>query len=844
VITGKLIDQNVNLTSLLCLPEGTSSSKTLLLVAVLAIVGALTACGDAHLPLLISIAVSPANSTIDIGQTQQFIAMGTFSDGSTKDLTNLVTWSSSNTNAATISASGLALGHAKGSSVISATFNTVDGPVTGAASLGVIVTLKSITITPVNPSIAKGTSLQLTAIGIFSDGTTQDLTGSVSWTSSSNGMVTVTSGGLVTGVAVGSAIITATEAGVSATTTVTVTPAVLISITITPPTSSIAKGTTQQLIATGNFSDGTTQDITKSVTWASSDTTLAGISNTAGSQGLVTGNDAGNTTITASLGGVTGTTPVTVTPAVLTAIVVSPVNPSIPVGTTVQLMATGVFSDGSTQDITTQVSWTSSSVANATVGSGGLVTGIAQGSATMTASLGGLSDTTNVTVTPAVLTSIAINPPTSTIPAGTGEQLTATGTYSDGTTKDLTQSVTWGSSDQSLAVISNATGSQGFVTGTKMGGVTIVAILPSAPGVTGSASVTLTEVTLVSIAVSPVNPSISDGATVQLKATGTYSDGSMKDLTNQVSWISSSDPIAHVDNTVSPGLVTGIAGGGAMMTATLGTVSGATTVTVLETCDMGDVRPAYNAIPFGGVNCSPPSWGFEADAVSEFGDGVVLATGTGRTLVQLNVLFSSYACSQSGVWYDGTCQTMQGDTFTWPITANIYDAAEVPPKTPIATVTQTQTIPYRPSADPVHCPGSNGGPAYKWFNPLNITSPGGCQSGISTLLTFTFTTQVTLPDQVVWTVAFNTTHYGAMPVGEGAACVSSPTGCPYDELNVGVKTFHGEPYAGADIDSNAVYQNSAAKDIYCDGGTGGTGFLRLDTPCWTGFRPLGQIITH
>lgn len=462
----------------------------------------------------------------------------------------------------------------------------------------------------------------------------------------------------------------------------------------------------------------------------------------------------------------------------------------------------------------------------------------------MTASLGGLSDTTNVTVTPPVLTSIAVNPPTSTIPAGTGEQLTATGTYSDGTTKDLTQSVTWGSSDQSLAVISNATGSQGFVTGTKMGGVTIVAILPSAPGVTGSASVTVTEATLVSIAVTPVNPSISDGATVQLKATGTYSDGSMKDLTNEVSWISSSETIAHVDNTVSPGLVTGIAGGGAMMTATLGTVSGADSVTVLETCNIGDHTPAYNAIPFGAVDCSPPAWGFEADAVSEFGDGVVLATGTGRTLVQLNVLFNSYACSQSGVWYDGTCQTIQGDTFTWPITANIYDAAEVPPKTPIATVTQTQTIPYRPSVDPVHCPGSLGGPAYKWFNPLNITSPGGCQSGISTLLTFTFTTQVSLPDQVVWTVAFNTTHFGAMPIGEGAACFSSSAGCPYDNLNVGVKTFDGEAYAGADIDSNAVYQNSAGGNFYCDGGTGGTGFLRLDTPCWTGFRPLGEIITH
>ena len=193
MITNRLIDRNVKFTRSLRFPQEASSSNKLLLVAVLAILGALTACGDAHLPLLTSIQVSPANSTIGIGQTQQFTALGAFSDGSSKDLTSLVTWSSSNTTAAAISASGLALGQGKGSSMISATFKTVDGPVTGATSLGVIVTLKSMTITPVNPSIANGTNLQLTATGIFSDGSTQNLTASASWSSSSGAIATVSS---------------------------------------------------------------------------------------------------------------------------------------------------------------------------------------------------------------------------------------------------------------------------------------------------------------------------------------------------------------------------------------------------------------------------------------------------------------------------------------------------------------------------------------------------------------------------------------------------------------------------------------------------------------------------
>ena len=584
MITGKLIDRKMRLTRLLCLPEGASSSNKLLLVAVLGIVGALTACADAHLPLLTSIQVSPANSSIDIGQTQQFTAQGTFSDGSTKDLTNLVTWSSSNTTVATINASGLALGQSQGSSMISALFNTADGPVTGAASLGVIVTLKSLTITPVNPSIANGTSLQLTATGIFSDGSTQNLTASVSWTSLSNAIATVSSSGLVKGTAVGNTTITATQAGVSATTTVTVTAAALTSIDITPANSSIAAGTSEQLKATGNFSDGTTQDLTAFVTWASSAPPVT-VSNAAGSQGLVMGTGAGSATITATLGGVSGATTVTVTPAVMTSIRVIPANPSIPNGTTVQLRAIGTFSDGTTQNLTTQVSWTSSSGTIATVDNTvnlGLVTGKAVGSAPITATLGGVSGATTVTVTDAVLTSITIKPASSSIANGTSEQLVAIGNFSDGSTQNLTRSVTW-SSDSTLAVVSNAAGSQGLVTGNGVGGpVTISASLPTVPGVTGSATVTVTHAIVTSIQVHPADQSIVKGDNKLFRATGIFSDGTKQDITATASWISSDSTIATVGSTGNlPGLVTGTGVGGPItITATQDGVSGSASVTV------------------------------------------------------------------------------------------------------------------------------------------------------------------------------------------------------------------------------------------------------------------------
>jgi hypothetical protein len=264
-------------------------------------------------------------------------------------------------------------------------------------------------------------------------------------------------------------------------------------------------------------------------------------------------------------------------------------------------------------------------------------------------------------------------------------------------------------------------------------------------------------------------------------------------------------------------------------------------VIVPPSCNIGDgaTVAAYNAIPSEGVNCSPASLGFEGNATSEFGDEVGLAAGTGRTLVSLRVLFVSLACSDSGHWFTGDCVTSLA-TFDHPITANIYaDCSGTPcPGAPLATVTQTQAIPYRPSADPAHCSTSG-----KWFNPSNIISPAGaCQNGISTVLTFTFA-PVTLPDQVLWTVAFNTTHYGAMPIGEGAACFSSAPGCAYDSLNVGATTYTGAPYAGTDIDPNGVFINSANPDNYCAPPSSPPDVLGPATPCWIGYAPLGEVIT-
>jgi trimeric autotransporter adhesin len=250
----------------------------------------------------------------------------------------------------------------------------------------------------------------MTATGSYTDGTTQNLTSQASWTTSSaNATVSNTSStkGLVTGVAVGTAQIKATLNGITGSTTVTVTAAALTSITVTPANPSIADGTTVQLTATGNYTDGTTQNLTNQASWTSANGN-ATVSNTSPTNGLVTGVAAGTVQIKAALSGKTGSTTVTVTPAVVISITVTPVNPTlIRTNFYVFMHATANFSDGSTQDVTLQAGWTSSNTNVVIVYPHGSVVIaqvpafiVASGSATVTATYGGKQGTTTFTALP------------------------------------------------------------------------------------------------------------------------------------------------------------------------------------------------------------------------------------------------------------------------------------------------------------------------------------------------------------------------------------------------------------------------------------------------------------
>jgi uncharacterized protein YjdB len=432
--------------------------------------------------------------------------------------------------------------------------------------------LSAISVTPVNPTIATGATEPFTATGKYSDGSTKDLSASVSWQSQNTNTATIAPGGMATAKAAGSSTIMAISGSLSGSTVLTVTSATLVSIAVTPANPPIAKGKTEQFTATGTFSDNSTQNLTGSVTWTSQTTGVATI--TAG--GLATGVTAGTSQIQAVSGAVSGSTTLTVTTTAptLVSIAVTPASPSIAKSATEQFTATGTFSDNSTQNLTGSVTWTSQTTGVVTITASGLATGVAAGTSKIQAASGTVSGSTvlTVTVTVPTLVSIAVTPASPSIVKGATEQFTATGTFSDNSTQNLTSTATWTSQTTSVATISAGGLATGVAAGTSK-------IQGASGAISGSTILTVsaTVPTLVSIAVTPANPSISTSATEQFTATGTFSDNSTQNLTSTATWSSQTTTVATI---TSGGLATGVAAGTSTIQAASGAVSGSTVLTV------------------------------------------------------------------------------------------------------------------------------------------------------------------------------------------------------------------------------------------------------------------------
>jgi len=274
------------------------------------------------------------------------------------------------------------------------------------AEIKVPATLQSISVMPNVASVAVGQTLQYAAIGSYSDGQKKNITAQVTWKSNAAKVATVTSKGLATGVGTGKAQISASLQSITGSARLFVTPA-LVSIAVTPVNASIIVGKTEQYTATGTYGDGSQKIITNSVAWSSSATKVVTITSTGLATGVVggvkPGDPPGQSTISATLDSVQGSTLLTVTDN-LTAIAVTPSSVDLPqVGAQQAFTATGTYQDGSQANITSAVNWSTENGCIATIvasGTGaGTATAAGLGTAPITAQPTGSNINGTATVT-------------------------------------------------------------------------------------------------------------------------------------------------------------------------------------------------------------------------------------------------------------------------------------------------------------------------------------------------------------------------------------------------------------------------------------------------------------
>lgn len=516
-----------------------------------------------------TVAVGPTSNTLDhYHETVQLNAIATRYDGSTENVITQCTWTSNNSGVSVGLNTGLvravSMDHAE-TAIISATFPGLEPVSVTVHSLYYV--LESIVITPAATHINYSDTQVFTVTGYWNNYDSLNITNQCTWTSSNTGIVTINSAGIATMIGFGVVTITATAPnGMSISTTLS-NIAHRISIAITPSSVSLSNyGSTQQLVVTARYNDGSTNSVTNLCTWSYDSSYI-----TIDSTGLVTAialDVPNDLTITATLGTDLASIACHSTYS-LSSIAVTPSASTIGVGTTAAFTATGTWSNNSVRDISHICAWISTNTNVATVNSSGLVTIIGAGNTTIRA-----------TASNGIIGSTALEGSSTTLRVSASSTIYAyqnthqfMAILDNGTTQtDVTNLCTWTSSDSSHVSIN----STGMALAVRLNSTATITIAATYQGHAGTSSCS-TAYTITSIAVTPANSTAATGVSTQFTATGSWS-GIHKNITNSSAWTSSDTLVATINNS---GLASPIlAGSSATITATAGGISGSTLLNV------------------------------------------------------------------------------------------------------------------------------------------------------------------------------------------------------------------------------------------------------------------------
>jgi len=351
------------------------------------------ACGDSTTgpppdpPRATTVTVSPATADLAaLGATVQLTAEVLDQNGQAM-AGAAVTWASSAAAMASVSASGLVTAVANGNATITAT----SGSASGSARVTVAQKVSAVAVAPDTATVVEGDTVRLAATATDANGNVVP-GADIVWASGDTAVAVVDAFGLVTAVGAGQAEVSATTAGITGRAQLTVVPPAPTAIAVTPDMVELtALGQTTQFNAEVRDQIGRVME-NQPVVWASDDTKVA----TVDSAGLVTAAANGTAAISATAGSSSDTAVVSVRQTVRSA-TVSPAADTVVLGDTLRLVAEAYDENGHAVQGAT-FTWSSSNVAVATVDPAGLVGGIAEGTATMTANAGDASGTSDITV--------------------------------------------------------------------------------------------------------------------------------------------------------------------------------------------------------------------------------------------------------------------------------------------------------------------------------------------------------------------------------------------------------------------------------------------------------------
>ncbi|MDE7419673.1 MAG: Ig-like domain-containing protein [Muribaculaceae bacterium] len=571
------------------------------------------------------ITLNEKSTELKVGESVTLLA--TVTPGNATD--SSVTWTSSNTNVATVDAEGKVIAIAYGKGTVTITATTKNGK-TATCEVTVIATpVESITLSSATLSLKEGAIATLKATINPSTATDKTLT----WSSNDETVATVSAEGVVTAVKDGTATITVTSTnGKTATCNVTVAANIVdvTSISIDKETLTLTEGDNATLTATVAPSDATD----KNVTWTSSDESIATVS----TAGVVTALKAGTAIITAaSSNAKTATCAVTVNPVLATKVTLDKTETSLKVGESVTLSA--VVAPENTSDKT--VTWKSSDETIASV-VGGKITAKALGEATITATCGSVSATCKVSVVKTPVTSVTLDNQTLSLTEGDKATLTATVAPTDATYK----TIAWTSSAEAVATVD----ANGKVTAVAAGSATITA---TADGVSASCEVTVAAkvIAVTGVTLDKTEAIVVEGETVNLTATVTPENATDKTVT----WATSDAAVATVEN----GVVKAVKAGTATITAKAGEFTATCAVTVTAktiavtgvtlapaTLDMteGDTATLTATIAPNNATDKTITWATSDEAVATVKDGVVTAVKAGKATITVTAGDKTATC--------------------------------------------------------------------------------------------------------------------------------------------------------------------------------------------------------